>query len=139
VSEPKRPALCTQCGACREVCLAEELGGHTITSFLSGGETFSSWLCSCCWLCQEVCPQGVDIHELMIEERRTSEVPDRYGQAFESVISCGYAFDMSKEINDLRASFQLHPLLLITPERLQVLLAGLGGKRDLNNEGGNGA
>ena len=122
MSGVKLPDLCTQCGTCRDACLAEQLGGHTITTFLSGGETFSSWLCSCCWLCQEVCPKGVDIHELMIEARRSSQAPNRYDQAYSSVRSCGYAFSIDEEINNLRRSYDLVPLVLITPERLRHLL-----------------
>ncbi len=42
---------CTQCGLCRDVCIVERLGGHSITSFLCGEEEYSSWLCSSCWRC----------------------------------------------------------------------------------------
>jgi hypothetical protein len=65
----------------------------------------------------------VDIHELMIEMRRASEVTDRYEQAYRSVSTCGYAFRLNEQINDLRASFDLAPLELISPRRLRILLA----------------
>jgi heterodisulfide reductase subunit C len=66
---------CTQCGLCREVCIVESMGAHSITSFLCGDEDYSSWLCSSCWRCQEVCPEGVDIHAVMMEKRREEEPP----------------------------------------------------------------
>ena len=133
------PVACTQCGICREVCLAEQLGGHTITSLLSGGETFSSWLCSCCWLCQEACPEAVDIHELMIAVRRDTEPSDRYQQAYESVKACGYAFRITDEINDLRASFELGPVVLISPGRLQLLLVNPEVDREQDGQGADDA
>ena len=113
---------CTRCGLCREVCLAEKLGGHTITSLLSGGDEYSAWLCSCCQLCQEVCPEGVDIHAVMMAERRREAPPEPHRRSFQHVLRYGYAFPITEEINELRAAHGLDPLELVSAERVRLLL-----------------
>jgi heterodisulfide reductase subunit C len=116
---------CTHCGACRDVCLAEALGGHTITSLLSGGEDYSAWLCSCCWLCQETCPEHVDVHAVMIGERLGGLAPGSYRRSLESVLRCGFAFPIGEEIASVRAAYGLPPLEPISAERLATLLGSL--------------
>jgi heterodisulfide reductase subunit C len=116
---------CTHCGLCREVCLVEKLGGHTITSLLSGGDAYSAWLCSCCQLCQEVCPEGVDIHQVMVSERRREPAPERHRRSFENVLHCGYALIVDDEIQAVRAAQGLDPVELISIERLRLLLDDL--------------
>jgi Fe-S oxidoreductase len=118
---------CTRCGVCRRVCLAEKLGGHTITSMLSGGEEYSAWLCSCCMLCQQVCPEGVDIHQVIVDERRKGQPTEAYLRNLQHVLRCGYSFAISDEINELRAAHGLGPVELVSQERLRLLLTGLRG------------
>jgi len=113
---------CTQCGACRSVCLAEKLGEHTITSLLSGGEEYSAWLCSCCQLCQEVCPEGVDIQQVIIDERRKGQPTEPYRRSFQNVLRYGYAFAITEEVNELRAAYDLEPVELISQDRVRLLL-----------------
>lgn len=116
---------CTHCGICRDVCLAEALGGHTITTLLSGGDEYSAWLCSCCWLCQEACPEHVDIHSVMIDERRGEPAPGPYRRCLESVLRCGFAFPIGEEIAGVRAAYGLPPLESISTKRLAVLVGGV--------------
>jgi hypothetical protein len=72
----------------------------------------------------------VDIHELIIAQRRRSQAPQRHGLALESVLQCGYAFEISEEINAIRASYQLSPASLITAERVQVLLGDMNQSKE---------
>jgi len=116
------PPNCTRCGLCREVCLAEKLGQHTITSLLSGGDEYSAWLCSCCQLCQEVCPEGVDVHRVIIEERREGTPTEPFRRSFDNIRRFGYAFAIGEEINDLRAAHGLKPVQLVSPGRVRLLL-----------------
>jgi heterodisulfide reductase subunit C len=115
---------CTQCGLCRDVCIVERLGAHSITSFLCGEDDYSSWLCSSCWRCQEVCPQGVDIHAIMMEKRRDEEPPPQHVSNLVSVLSFGYALAVDDSINELRRFHGLDAVDLIPGERLKVLLGG---------------
>jgi len=104
------------------VCLAEKLGEHTITSLLSGGEEYSAWLCSCCQLCQEVCPEGVDIQQVIIDERRKGQPTEPYRRSFQNVLRYGYAFAITEEVNELRAAYDLEPVELISQDRVRLLL-----------------
>ena len=120
---------CTQCGVCRRVCLAEKLGGHTITSLLSGGDEYSAWLCSCCQLCQEVCPEGVDIQQVIIDERRKGQPTGPYQRSFRNVLRYGYGFAITVEVNELRAAYGLEPVELVSQERVRLLLRCAGEER----------
>ncbi len=113
---------CTQCGLCREVCLVERMGAHSITSFLSGDGDYSSWLCSSCWRCQEVCPEGIDIHAIMMAKRREEEPPAGHAANWRSVLQCGYALPIDEGINELRIIHGLNAVQLIPKEWVDVLL-----------------
>lgn len=113
---------CTQCGLCREVCIVERLGAHSITSFLCGEDEYSSWLCSSCWRCQEACPQGVDIHAIMMLKRREQEPPAGHEANLVSIMRLGYALEMDNDINELRRFHGLEPVQLIPADWVEMLL-----------------
>ncbi len=113
---------CTQCGLCRQVCIVERIGAHSITSFLSGDEHYSSWLCSSCWRCQEVCPEGVDIHAIMMAKRREEEPPAGYEANFRGILQSGYALPIGDGINELRRIHGLDAVQLIPLEWVEILL-----------------
>jgi heterodisulfide reductase subunit C len=113
---------CTQCGLCREACIVERLGAHSITSFLCGDSDYSSWLCSSCWRCQEVCPQRVDIHAVMVEKRRQEEPPAGHRANFFNVLRTGYAVLLDERTNELRHAHGLEAVELIPAEWIDVLL-----------------
>jgi heterodisulfide reductase subunit C len=113
---------CTQCGLCREVCIVESMGAHSITSFLCGDEDYSSWLCSSCWRCQEVCPEGVDIHAVMMEKRREEEPPTGHEVNFRNVVRWGYALPIGEEIDELRIIHGLDAVKLMPVDWVEILL-----------------
>lgn len=117
---------CTQCGLCREVCIVERLGAHSITSFLSGEKEYSSWLCSSCWRCQEVCPEGVDIHAIMMTKRREEDPPAAHEANFRNVLQWGYALPIDERINELRRMHGLDAVQLIPEERVKTLVRAHG-------------
>lgn len=113
---------CTQCGLCREACIVERLGAHSITSFLCGDDDYSSWLCSSCWRCQEVCPQDVDIHAIMMEKRREEEPPAGHWANMANVLQSGYALMIDKKVNEMRRVHGLEPVELVPGEWVEALL-----------------
>lgn len=113
---------CTQCGLCREVCIVERLGAHSITSFLCGEDEYSSWLCASCWRCQEICPQGVDIHTIMMEKRREQKPPEGHRANFARVLQSGYALVVDERVNELRRVYGLEPVEFVPLEWVDVLL-----------------
>jgi L-lactate dehydrogenase complex protein LldF len=83
-----REALyCIRCGACLNACpVYKNIGGHSydttysgpigkvITPHLKGMENFAhlSYASSLCGNCTEVCPVKINLHELLLENRRMS-------------------------------------------------------------------
>ena len=138
------PESCLQCGDCVAVCPVEMVGGHAIVSFLAHPDSadYSEWLCTSCWRCQEVCPGGVDIYGLMMEQRRreptlaglcqaqtfasaVEPAPAGYQAAFESVLACGLALEVAQEeLDQVRAAWGLEPVRLPPPGLAQALLRG---------------
>ena len=120
---------CTQCGLCREVCIVERMGAHSITSFLCGDEDYSSWLCSSCWRCQEVCPEGVDIHAIMMDKRREQGPPAGHETNFRNVLQSGYALPIGAEINEMRRIHDLDAVQLIPVDWVEILLREEDGEK----------
>lgn len=123
----KHPENCIQCGTCVAVCPVEKVGGHAIVTFLADPEStdWSAWLCTSCWRCQEACPAGVDIHRLMMEQRREVDLPAPagYQAAFESVLTCGLALEVpQEELDQVRATRGLEPARLPAPGLARDLL-----------------
>ena len=115
-------ASCTRCGLCREECIVERLGAHSITSFLCGDDEYSSWLCSSCWRCQEVCPQEVDIHAVMMEKRREQDPPPGHEANLVNVLRFVYALPVDDSINELRRFHGLDAVQLMPAAWVDILL-----------------
>jgi heterodisulfide reductase subunit C len=116
---------CLHCGACVEVCPVEMVGGHAIVTFLANPDAtdYSVWLCTSCWRCQETCPSKVDIHGLMMEQRRREEAPAGYQAAFERILTSGLALEVSQEeLDQVRAAWGLEPTKLPQPGLARTLL-----------------
>lgn len=95
----QRQALyCIRCGACLNACpVYKNIGGHTydttysgpigsiITPHLKGMEEFKhlSYASSLCGNCSEVCPVKIDIHKILLYNRRDS-VDQHYGTKAEA-------------------------------------------------------
>jgi heterodisulfide reductase subunit C len=114
----KHPDACIQCGTCVTVCPVEMVGGRAIVTFLANPDAadYSVWLCTSCWRCQETCPSGVNIYELMMDQRRREEAPGGYQTAFTSILNRGLALAISQqELNQVRAAWGLEPVELPPP------------------------
>lgn len=123
------PESCIQCGACVAVCPVETVGGHAIVSFLADPDAtdYSVWLCTSCWRCQEACPADVDIYGLMMEQRRREPAPAGYRAAFEHVLACGLALEVSQEeLDRMRTAWGLEPVALPPRDLARILLRGSG-------------
>jgi len=121
----KHPEPCLQCGTCVTVCPVEAAGGHAIVTFLADPDAadYSAWLCSSCWRCQEACPEGIDIYELMMEQRRHEQAPVGYRAAFDSVLTCGLALEVpQEELDHMRAMWGLEPAKLPPPDLVRALI-----------------
>ena len=121
----KHPESCIECGTCVTVCPVEMVGGHAIVTFLADPEAtdYSVWLCSSCWRCQEACPAGVNVYELMMQARRREPAPAGYRASFESVLACGLALEVAQDdLDPVRAAWGLEPVRLPPPDLVRSLL-----------------
>jgi heterodisulfide reductase subunit C len=108
------------------------VGGHAIVTFLADPKArdYSVWLCTSCWRCQEACPAGVDIYELMMQERRREPSPAGYRAAFESLLACGLALGISQEeLDQMRAAWGLEPARLPCEDLAIALLSTDSGMK----------
>ncbi len=95
---------CIRCGACLNVCpVYKNIGGHTyratysgpigsvITPYLQGmrENKHLSYASSLCGACTEVCPVGINLHGLLLHNRRNA-VADRHGSALEKAAWKGW-------------------------------------------------
>ena len=97
--EQRQGLYCIRCGACLNACpIYKNVGGHTyettysgpigsvITPHLRGMEDFKhlSYASSLCGNCSEVCPVKIEIHKMLLLNRRDA-VKDGYNSRAESI------------------------------------------------------
>jgi L-lactate dehydrogenase complex protein LldF len=108
--EQRQGLYCIRCGSCLNVCpVYQNIGGHTynstyqgpigsvITPHLQGMKEFKhlSYASSLCGKCTEVCPVGIDIHKMLLLNRRDA-VQDNLVPTSEKRMWKGFAYFMQK-------------------------------------------
>ncbi|MCP4541830.1 MAG: GNAT family N-acetyltransferase [Chloroflexi bacterium] len=92
-------------------------------SLLDVAVDYSVWLCTSCWRCQEACPSGVNIYELMMEQRRREAAPAGYQTGFDHVLDYGLALPVSQEeLDQVREDWGLEPVELPASDLVRVFL-----------------
>lgn len=109
--QDKRQALsCIRCGACLNACpVYKNIGGHSygstyqgpigsvITPHLSGMENFKhlSFASSLCGACTEVCPVKINIHEILLLNRKQS-IEEGYSESSERMMMKLWKYSMQR-------------------------------------------
>ena len=108
--EQRQALYCIRCGACLNACpVYKNIGGHTyettysgpigsvITPHMAGMKEFKhlSYASSLCGKCTEVCPVKIDIHKMLLLNRRDS-VQQGLGSGAESLGWKGWKMGMMK-------------------------------------------
>lgn len=108
--EQRQGLYCIRCGSCLNVCpVYQNIGGHAyeatyqgpigslITPHLQGMKEFKhlSYASSLCGKCTEVCPVGIDIHKMLLLNRRDS-VEENLTPATEKRAWKGFAYFIQK-------------------------------------------
>lgn len=108
--DQRQGLYCIRCGACLNACpVYQNIGGHTynttysgpigsiITPHLKGMEQFKhlSYASSLCGKCTEVCPVKIDIHNMLLVNRRDA-VADKLVSKSENLAWKGFAFAMKR-------------------------------------------
>ncbi len=123
---------CIRCGACLNVCpIYKNIGGYTynstysgpigsiITPHFKGMKEFKhlSFACTLCGKCTEVCPVKIDIHKLLLYNRRDA-VNSGYSNSNEKLAMKAFELVMSHR-----------NLLNTAPVKLKNKMVNLGGKK----------
>jgi len=145
---------CYQCGSCTGGCPTAALTTFRVRTIihqtllglrdevLSGREV---WLCTVCYACQERCPTGVDVTELMIALRnlatKAGYAPTPLKGVVKSLFETGHEFPFTGFTRKLRSQLGLSerpPLAINTPEALSEVqkLMKLAGAIRLLESGG---
>ena len=108
--EQRQGLYCIRCGACLNGCpVYKNVGGHTynttysgpigslITPHLRGMEDFKhlSYASSLCGKCSEVCPVKIDIHNMLLLNRRDAVTENRISKT-EKLAWKGFTFAITK-------------------------------------------
>lgn len=108
--EQRQGLYCIRCGSCLNVCpVYQNIGGHTyeatyqgpigslITPHLQGMKEFKhlSHASSLCGKCTEVCPVGIDIHKMLLLNRRDA-VQENLVPSSERRVWKGFAYFIQK-------------------------------------------
>ncbi len=108
--EQRQGLYCIRCGACLNGCpIYKNIGGHTynttysgpigslITPHLQGMEDFKhlSYASSLCGKCTEVCPVKIDIHNMLLLNRRDAVAANMVSKT-EKLAWKGFTFAMTK-------------------------------------------
>lgn len=128
--------LCYQCGTCASSCPVTRVTTrfnprHVIKSTLAGRRqrviSDLVWLCCSCYNCQERCPQGVEIAELMYTLRNIAVQEGFVRQAFiemaTSLRDTGRVAVVTRFTERRRGTLGLPPLRAIGVEALQRIAA----------------
>ena len=113
--------LCYQCGACAGSCpvgkLTDSYKPRQILRMVSLGfkkdvlSNDSIWLCASCYTCQERCPQGVEIADIMLALRniaaREGFVPKAFVDQALLLMENGRLIGMSNSIQQQRSKLGL--------------------------------
>ncbi len=108
--EQRQGLYCIRCGACLNGCpIYKNIGGHAynttysgpigslITPHLRGMETFKhlSYASSLCGKCSEVCPVKIDIHNMLLLNRRDAVAKNMVSKT-EKLVWKGFTFAITK-------------------------------------------
>ncbi len=108
--EQRQGLYCIRCGSCLNVCpVYQNIGGHSyettyqgpigslISPHLNGMKEFKhlSYASSLCGKCTEVCPVGIDIHNMLLHNRRDA-VQENLTTANEKRMWKGFAYMIQK-------------------------------------------
>jgi heterodisulfide reductase subunit C len=132
--------LCYQCGACGGSCPVGKITDsykprHIIRMAMLGlkEEVLKSatiWLCASCYTCQERCPQGIEIADLMLAIRNVA-VKDGYltktslTQA-QLLMENGRLATISRSTTRMRTKLNLPPIPSASKEAIQKIVESTG-------------
>lgn len=131
--------VCYNCSTCSTACpVALETGGkfnpRTIIQLANCGFEDrliidlnpNVWDCTMCEVCQEVCPQHVNLHEIFITVKNAAaefeHIPESYTSETQQVYSFGKAVPLQSAIAKRREKLGLPPSQDANVKEIQILM-----------------
>lgn len=110
---------------CVGCCVVAGMDGHSIAMVLNELAGDGAWNCAQCWMCIEVCPQGVDIFGFMMKRRRVEEIPELIRMGIDGIFMKGFWFG-DTQFNEVRESFRLPAVRFLGREKVGFLMTDEG-------------
>lgn len=147
--EAARP--CFQCGICASSCpvfrVAPDVNPRlAVDSIVSTGqvaEQGNEWLCAYCLMCDQRCPMGISLADILIKLKNISsaegKAPSSVVQAVESLFTTGIIAPGSTGVDRKRSQLGLPELPKPNPEHIEKLFRATGAmeilEKNLAKEG----
>ena len=116
-NEIAKSKSCIQCGTCVASCYSSRETALSVrkilNEFIKSGEIpddESAWYCSTCYSCQERCPRGIQITEILYHIRRKiakEKLPERLTTFFNNIGEYGIGVVPRKKDLELRKKLGL--------------------------------
>ncbi|MCG6190738.1 lactate utilization protein B [Maribellus maritimus] len=132
-SEQSQALKCIRCGACLNACpIYRNVGGYTynttysgpigsiISPFFNGFKNYDhlSFACTVCGACSEVCPVKIPLHELLLNNRKTSVEMSQSGSKWDFGMKMyEFAFKKRKNLDTVNGNVK-NSLLHLNPKIL---------------------
>lgn len=108
---PGKSGQCRGCGACRAVCPVERGGGPSLAAQMLDPAMGQGYCCNC-WLCHEICPEGVDVWKKRFKTLGGNPVSTARQESWLELAKSGFCLPINLEINEMRSSRGLPPITL---------------------------
>lgn len=133
-------ALCYQCGTCTGSCPVSKTSDRynpreiIRLALLDNRQEVlygdAIWLCASCYNCQERCPQGVEIAEIIFTLRnlaiREGKIPKLYEEFANNLVTSGRLAPISKFLEKKRAEYGLPPMKPVNIEAVNKIFSAIG-------------
>jgi heterodisulfide reductase subunit C len=129
---------CFQCGICSSSCpvfrVAPEVNPRlAVDSVVANGELTeegNEWLCAYCLMCEQRCPMGVSLADILIELKNLStaegKAPVSIVQVVESFFAIGAIAPGTSGVDRKRNQLGLPEIPKADPEQIKTLFEGTG-------------
>ncbi len=129
---------CFQCGICASSCpvfrVAPQMNPRmSVDSIITDGEVpreGTEWLCAYCLMCEERCPMGVSLAEILLGIKNISSkegnAPADYIESAEALLARGCLSPQSKRSDKKRVEFGLPDLPQPDPEQIRLIFKATG-------------
>ncbi len=129
---------CFQCGICASSCpvfrVAPQMNPRlAVDSIITDGEVpreGTEWLCAYCLMCEERCPMGVSLAEILIGIKNISSIegkaPPDFVESAEALLARGCLSPQSNRSDKKRVDLGLPDLPQPDPEQVKLIFEATG-------------